>query len=232
MSAVLDRRTAATVRQSPKAGTVTDETGGLYVTVEQLSRFGDGDAARGRKELRAFLAPDQEGPSSTTPTVRPPNVRLADARDEAAILELLLVDLRENAELIAPVDEERVLETIQVGTRLRGGFAGVIDGPEGKPVAVTILHPMQWWWSRGWYFVEAVAFVHPDHRVSRHSAALLAFGKWVSEQQTKAFGYRVYFLCGVLGLKNFWLKTAMYRRRFMQVGSAFLWPAPNSGARP
>ena len=219
------------VQQSPRPGTLVDEHGGLYVTREQLERFGDGDAQWGRRELRAFLTMDRTGATKPLPTPYPKPVRIATPQDDANLLELLLVDLRENAALIAPIDEGRVMQTIQLGTHRRGGIAGIIDGPDGKPVAVTILHLAQWWFSQAWYYAEAVTFVHPEHRRSRHSEELIRFGMWAAEQQTRFMGYQFYFMCGVLGLTRFWTKTAMYRRKFMQVGSAFLHPSPNRGSR-
>lgn len=230
MSAVARTRPRPPVFQSPKPGTVVDEDGGLYITAEQLARFGNGDAVRGRRELRNFLA--VSGGDSRVfegPTERPMTVRLGREADEAAILELLILDLKENAEFVAPIDEARVLECIRVGTRLRGGFAAVIDGPDGKPVAVTILHPTQWFWSQGWYFSDVVSFVHPDHRRSHHADDLIAFGKWVVDEQTRGFGYRVYLICGVMGMDRLWAKTAMFRRKATQVGSGFCYPTPRSG---
>lgn len=225
MNAITKNGPRSGVYQSTKPGTVVDETGGLYVTVEQLMKFGNGDAARGRRELRSFLSTDRDGPTFHGPTEKPKSVRLAGAGDEQALLDLLMIDLRENAAFVAPINQARVLEMIQVGTRFRGGFAGMILGTDGKPVAVTILHPQQWWWSQGWYFVEVVNFVHPDHQRSQHINELIAFGKWVADEQTRGFGYQVHLLCGVLGIHRFWTKTAMYRRKAMQVGAAFIYPA-------
>lgn len=229
---VIDRHPRGLVEQSPRPGTIVDENGGMYVTKEQLEKFGQGDSKWGRRELRAFLAQDRSGPTAQILTEYPKSVRVAGPADETNVLELLLIDLRENAVLIAPIDEERVRQVIQVGTQRRGGFVGIIDGLDKKPVAVTILHPIQWWWSQGWYFGEVVSFVHPDHRKSHHSEALMMFGQWATERQTIAMGYQFYLLCGVLGLTRFWAKVAMYRRRYMQVGAAFLYPSPNGGKRP
>lgn len=231
MNAITKNGPRSGVHQSPKPGTVLDEAGGLYITPEQLAKFGNGDAARGRRELRSFLAAERDGPVFNGPTERPVTVRLGTAADEPAILELLVMDLRENAEFIAPIDEDRVMETIQVGTRMRGGFAGVICDTDKRPVAVTVIHPIQWWWSQGWYFYDVVTFVHPDHRKSKHVDDLMAFGRWISDQQTKGFGYRVYLICGVMGAHRLWTKIALYRRRFTQVGAAFCYPSPFNGGR-
>lgn len=214
--------------QSPRPGSQTADDGSLLITEEQLRRFGDGDASRGRRELRLLLENDndRDGPIYHGPTDKPEGVRIAGPQDEAAILDLLLMDLRENAEHIAPLDEEKILENIRAGTRQRGGIVAVIDGPGKVPVAVTIMHPCQWWWSQGWYFFEIVMFVHPEHRKSRHVDDLLQFERWAADNMTKSMGYRCYLLCGVLGAWRIRAKIALYRRKFKQAGAAFCYPAP------
>jgi hypothetical protein len=231
MSAMLKELEHVGKHQSPKPGTIMDETGGLYVTAEQLARFGGGDAAKGRRELRSFLVVDQDGPIFNGPTVRPSTVRIATAADEADLVELLRVDLAENAAFMGPMDDGKILETLQVGTRLRGGFVGVIDGPEKRPVALVVLHPQQWWFSNGWYYFEVALFVHPDHRRSRHIDDLLNFERWVVDEHSRHMGYRVYLLCGVLGARRTRSKIALYRRKFAQAGAAFVYPSPFTAAR-
>jgi hypothetical protein len=210
----------------------------MVVSEEQLRRFGNGDAMAGRRELRLLLELDSDPVHAVHngPTERPTNVRIAGPADEQAIHDLLLLDLNENAAHIAPIDsgldeapgapESCVAETIRAGTRARGGLCGVIDGPDGKPVAVIILHPTRWWWSRGHYWFEVVNFVHPDHRRSRHVDDLLNFARWASDAQSQAMGTRFYLICGVLGAWRVRAKIALYRRKFRQAGSAFAYPAP------
>lgn len=200
--------------------------GSMTILLDALSRFGRGDAGRGRKELRLLMAAEPEGATMSGPTERPTSVRMATEADEQACLALLRLDLAANAAHIAPVDEEKVLATIQTGTRRRGGCVGVIDDKDGKPVAIIILTPCQWWWSNGWYYMETVNFVHPDHRKSRHVDDLLDFSKWASDQMTKTMGTRVWLLCGVLGGWRVQAKIALYRRKFWQAGAAFVYPAP------
>lgn len=200
--------------------------GSMTIPPDALARFGRGDAGRGRKELRLLMAAEPEGPTMSGPTERPVSVRIATESDEQACLELLMLDLAANAGHIAPLDEEKVLATIQTGTRRRGGCVGVIDGPDSKPVALVVLVPYQWWFSNGWYYQEVVNFVHPDHRKSRHVDDLLDFSKWASDHMTKIWGSRVWLLCGVLGAWRVQAKIALYRRKFWQAGAAFVYPAP------
>jgi len=206
-------------------GTLPD--GSMILSRSQVEAFGNGDAARGRKEVRRMANAYRDGPVHNGPTPQPRNVRAAGEKDEAAIMELLLGNLREYADQIAPIDPNRVALHVRIATRREGGLCGVIDGPDGKPVAVCLLVPVQWWWSQQWYLMEVVNYVHPDHRRSHHIDDLLSFQRWAVDAWTGSFGYRVYLLCGVLGAWRVFEKIALYRRRFRQVGAAFLYPAPN-----
>jgi hypothetical protein len=226
VSAVLEKGSRSGVHQSPKSGTILDESGGLYVTAEQLARFGDGNAARGRRELRNFLSVDPDGPVFNGPTARPKSVRIATADDERIVVELVKAEVMEVASFMGPLDDDRILDAVQVGTRLRGGFVGVIDGPDRVPVAVTVLHPCQWWFSNGWYYFEVCLFVHPDHRRSNHTRDLLDFQRWVVDEQSRGMGYQVFLQNGVLGARRIHTKIALYRRKFAQAGAAFIYPSP------
>lgn len=212
------------IKQPADNQTKTTDDGGIYVSGEALARLGGGDVHLGRKELRAFLSANRESQIFAGPTEYPKNVRVAGPSDEQDVLELLLGDLAENATHICPVDKEKILGHIQVGTRRRGGFVGVI----GKPaVAAVILVPYQWWWSNGWYFQEIVNYVHPDHRKgTKHASDLIDFAKWAVDEQTRGFGYPVRLLCGVLGAWRIHSKVALYRRKAWQAGCAFIYPAP------
>lgn len=200
--------------------------GSLVVTPEDLARFGNGDVERGRRDLRMMLAAERQQKISDGPVARPASVRVAGPADEAALLELLIADLRENAVHVAPIDEASVMAVIQACTQRKGGLAGVIDGPDKKPVAVVVLLPNKWWWSLGWYLQETVTFVHRDHRKGHAFDDLMMFAKWASEGMSKISGYRYYLLCGVLGTNRMRAKVLSYRRKFAQCGAFFVWPSP------
>lgn len=231
MSAAIERGPRSGVHQSPKPGTTLDSSGGLYVSAEQLARFGGGDAKYGRQELRNFLASDHDGPVFNGPTAKPASVRIAGPADEAALVALLKMEIQEVAHFMGPPDDQKMLDVVQVGTRRRGGFVGVIDGPDKTPVALVVMHPSQWWFSNGWYYVEIAMFVHPDHRKSRHVDDLLDFERWVVDEQSRGMGYQVYLLCGILSARRTRSKIALYRRKFAQAGAAFLYPSPFTASR-
>lgn len=200
--------------------------GSMVIPPDKLARFGNGDIEAGRRELRLLLEVENDREVRVGPATKPASVRIATEADEPAIMELLLADVAENAARIAVVDPDRILMHVQLGTRLAGGITAVIDGPAGKPVAVCVLYPQQWWWSREWYFQEVVNFVHPEHRKSRHIHDLIAFERWIADAQSVGFGHRVYVLMGVLGLNRVREKAILYRRKMRQVGWAFMYPCP------
>lgn len=214
-----------------KIGT-TNSDGSLTISADQLARFGGGDAQEGRHQLRLLLAAERDQTVRSGPTPKPQSVRIATIKDERAIFDLLMLDLKENAEVVAPIDQDRVARHIMTCTRggtpgfAKGdGICGVIDGPGGIAVAVVILIRIPWWWSNASYWQEMPLYVHPDHRRSSHAADLANFAKWWAEAFISSFGYRMYLLCGVLGTHRVREKTMFYRRRFAQVGSVFLYPA-------
>lgn len=206
--------------------TSTQEDGSLVISAAALSRLGNGDMKEGRRELRRVLGAERDHPVFSGPTAKPANVRMATEKDEKAVFDLIMADLKENAIKVAPVSEDRVCAHIFAATRKKGGMMGLIDGPEGMPVALVLLLPSQWWWSNAYYLQEQITFVHPDHRKSQHVDALLQWARWCADEWTKQWGYRIYMLCGVLGTRRLREKIILYRRKFKAVGMAFLYPPP------
>jgi hypothetical protein len=208
---------------------ITLEDGSIVVSAAHLARFGGGDVAVGRTRLRDLIRAEYQPKVFDGPTEKPANVRAATSKDEPAILRLLLQDAEENAAHVAPVDEARIAKQIQACSPKYQGVIGLIDGPDGEPVACTLLVRFQWWWSQAWAYQEVVTYVHPDHRRARHVHDLLQFQRWWVDAMTRGFGYRVYLMCGVLGVHRVAAKIALYRRKFRQAGSVFVYPSPFSG---
>lgn len=222
---VLDMITKKTI--TSHAVTIALPDGSIVLTAEELAIFGDGDARQGAHEIRMMIANERDRTINEKPCPRTASasVRLATAADVEAIYQLLLLDVAENAEIIAVSNEDCIRETITQALAAPN-VVGVIDGADGQPVAVIMLIAMRWWWSRSFYYQEIPLFVHPDHRKSTHARSLIAFQRWWVDEMTRAFGYRVYLLCGVLGTKKVRAKIALYRRMFRQVGAVFLYPWP------
>lgn len=217
----------ASANRKSRNETITLPDGSMVLTREELAIFGDGDPVRGRREIRLMIANERDRPINEGACDRSQSasVRIASAKDEQAICDLLTLDVAENAEMVAPGNVDCIRETVRQALT-KPSVVGLIDGPEGKPIAVVMLISVRWWWSNSFYFQEIPLFVHPDHRRAAHGKSLIAFQKWWVDEMTRGFGYRVYLLCGVLGTVRVRAKTAWYRGWFRQVGSAFLYPSP------
>ena len=209
-------------RMSNAIGVATET--GMFITNEQLARL-DPDLHTARKMIRQMLMDLKDPKVIRGPTAKPANVRIAGPKDELAVYDLVLLDLEENAK-VAPIDPSSIKQLIMQGTRKQGGIVAVIDGPDGKPVAVQILTTEKWWWSKARHISKVVDFVHPDHRQSMHAQHLIQFAKWVADQWTVEFGYQMYLLAAVLGTKRTRDKVRAYGRRMTNVGGFFIYPYP------
>jgi hypothetical protein len=171
--------------------------------------------------------PPEDRPARATivgPVAKPANVRLATMRDEPAILDLLLEDLAENATAVAPPSISAIMRNVEMGTRSRGGFTGVIDGIAG-PVAVAILIPTTWWWSDSVYLQEVVLYVTPSARKRHAGADLLRWECWLADQMTATAGHQVFVLAGVTATHRREAKERLYERHMNRVGAFMIYPA-------
>lgn len=202
----------------------TQQDDGYHVDNDALIRLGRGDIAKGRARLRLLLADERERRPINGPVAKPDSVRLATIRDEPAILDLLLADLAENAEKVAPPSISRIMAMVEVGTRGRGGFCPVIDGPKG-PVALAVLHPIKWWWSEATFIQEVVMYVSPEARSGRAGADLLDYECWLSDQMSEAAGHRVFVLAGVTATQRGAAKLRLYAKHMNPIGGFSIYPA-------
>jgi hypothetical protein len=208
----------------PRADDVT-ERGELLISEAKCRAFGSGDPHLGRREIRNMLSNIRDRTLHPRETAKPASVRWAEPKDEDACVELWKLDIAESAAHIALLDEDKLRDEIRKGTERKFGYVGIIDGENG-PVALSVLVSDQWFWSNAWYVRDLTTFVHPDHRKSRHIYDLLDFNEWVVDEMTRLSGYRTYLLTGVLSTHRLWAKTALFRRRYQQVGGMFAYPPP------
>lgn len=200
--------------------------GGMLISDEALMRLGNGDPKYGRKLLRMFMADEQEPKRHIGPTAAPPNVRYATEEDEFGILTLLLEDISRSVPKSVPIDEEVILDHVQRGTRAKGGIVGVIDGPEGFPIAATVIMMAQSAYSRMYYLQEIFNVVHRDFRRSNFGQQLIDYGCWCSDEMTRKFGYQVPIVSPVNTMDRVREKIRFYRRHMTQVGANFIYPTP------
>ena len=210
-----------------RVGKVTED--GVFFANDEIVGLFPGKAARARAELRSRVHEELTSlvPIAGTPK-KPPRVRVATMDDESPLFDLLMLDLSlGHAEHLGRVSEAAVIEHIQAATRPpKTRACGVIDGVDGKPVALTILGYDRGWWTKEWHIVEMTTFVHPDHRKSRHADDLLEWAKWMSHTASEEFGYRIALLAGVMSLFDIRRKMRLYRRHMNQIGAFFFFPFP------
>jgi GNAT superfamily N-acetyltransferase len=195
---------------------------------ETLVRLGRGDPARGRKRLRALIDLECVREPINGPTERPARVRMAVPADEDAIMALVRRDLDENARMIAPLDEGEVLTMVRAAWDPNNPTRPTIGVAEADSalVAMTVLVPYRWWWSKEWFIQEMMTYVDPEHRGRRYDTDLLRFGRWLSDAMTSAIGTRVYLLSGVTATHDELVKASLYRRQSNMVGIFCCYPDP------
>jgi hypothetical protein len=213
------------------ADAASEDAGGMVVRRLHLERLGGGDARKGQKELLAWLKTWDDRENPVLPAAKPKAVRVANIADEPAVMDLLMMDVEDNAAHVAIPDPDRMLQHVHLGTRRQGGIVGVIDGPDKKPVAVCVMVPTQWWWSNQWVMQELVCYVHPDHRRTDMIDDLMDFQKWVVDEWSRVQGSRVYLLNGVLGAWRVVSKMRLYSRKFRMAGAAYIYPPPDMKGR-
>lgn len=219
----------ALATSEPDIGRTRDD-GSLIISVDQLARFGGGDAKRGRRELRVMIGAEiTRMQPSVAQAVKPATVRLGVMEDEPALYGLVCLALREeDSHNSAPIDRDRVMAHLRQATRMQSGLIGVI-GNLGAPVAFVLLLPEQWWWSSAFCIRQKLLFVHPEHRHSDHVDDLLAWSRWATDYWSTKFGYRIHMLMDVLGVHRMRQKVVLYRRKFACLGNIFVYPDPNGG---
>lgn len=151
-------------------------------------------------------------------TEYPNIVRPIQAKDEEALMELAIVNNRENG--VAPLSETKMRNMIRKGINHDGCIIGVIDGAEGLAGSIGMLIT-QWWYSDSWHLEEIWNFVHPDYRKQKETNGvscankLLHFAKWSSEQM------QMPLLIGVIATERMEAKVRLYQRQFPPVGALF-----------
>src|ERR1700742_902445 len=93
---------------------------------------------------------------------KPKNIRLAEPKDEDAIVELMRTAFFEQP--IFPLDEHKMREKIRLCTTRQGGFVALAEGNSGKPEGYLIACLSSYWYTDKWPLEELSNFVHPDCR--------------------------------------------------------------------
>lgn len=208
---------------------------GHLVPFTTLTRLGNGDAKAGRRILRAMIDLEIEHEPIVGPTARPQNVRGAVESDEAAILDLVRVQMAEITRDVAPPDEAKIMSIVRTATRpnadavrgLPGGIAtvGVVDGDHGLAGMICLV-PYAWWWSDRFFVSEFWNYVRPEERGSHYGADLVRFSRWHVDVMTEKVGSQVFLISGVTGTNDARGKAALYGRLLNFCGGMFVYPWP------
>jgi hypothetical protein len=112
-------------------------------------------------------------------------VRLAGPEDEGALFDLLMAYKATDAFYGFSVDDARVGEHIQAGTRGRGGLHGVIDAPDKPGVMAGSIGMVwdRWWFSSEWGLAQLWLFIRPEYRAGTHYADELV--TWAKERRAE-----------------------------------------------
>lgn len=112
-------------------------------------------------------------------------VRLAGPADEGALLDLLMELKFHNNSFNFQVDDARVGEHIQMGTRDKGGMHGVIDAPDRPGVLAGSIGIVldRWWFSSEWGLAQIWLFVRPEYRKGTRYADDLV--NWAKERRAE-----------------------------------------------
>jgi GNAT superfamily N-acetyltransferase len=151
------------------------------------------------------------------------DVRLAEPEDLPAILQLMRIACREDAQ--HEMDEENVLRMVMRHYDKHGAMLAVIGEP-GMPVAYCLSILDQIWYAAPgtMQLLELSLFVHPDHRRSNYAKQLMQFMKKASE------GLKLDLTIGVFSNERTQAKIRLYQRQFDQVGAYFCYHPQHANA--
>lgn len=203
------------------------------VPYETLLKLGRGDAAAGRRLLRTLIDIEIVHEPINGPTPKPENVRLATINDEASLVELLRLDVTENAAHIAAGDDAALFDFVQAATRdihnlgSTKPIIGVIGSPDRIEGAIFIELNRWFWSSNSWFLQEKLTAVRPDCRKSRHATDLLKFARWFSDAMSESAGFRVYLLASVVASRDVNRKIMLFSRLMNKAGGVFAYPSPS-----
>ena len=151
-------------------------------------------------------------------------VRLATPADEDAVYRLLC-HLEADNGLGWPHDEDRVRESIRIGTEKRGGIVAVIDAPDrpGELAGSIGLHWAQPWYSNRHFFHEVWLFVDPEYRRGTgYADALMRYAQWLKDSFNAKAGEEVPFFTSVSSRKRLAAKMRWWGRRGEMIGAIYL----------
>jgi len=154
----------------------------------------------------------------------PSIIRRATPQDAPEIWRLFLQAWRENglftiapAKVTALMDRALHPETIppyDTGPRAQ---IGVIGAP-GKLEAVSFLLIASFWYSEELHLEELLVYVDPEHRVSNHANACIAWMKGLADK------LEIPLLTGIISKTRTAAKIRLYDRKLPRIGAFYFYP--------
>jgi hypothetical protein len=157
----------------------------------------------------------------------PNPVRLARPEDEAALFRLLMALKDDNNRgLDFRIDDDRVMEHIVMGTRMKCGMHGVIDAPDdlGELAGSIGVIWDRLWFSSDWGLAQLWLFVRPKYRNGNHYAEnLVDWAKSIRDDLEKRAGQRVLMANSVISTERLDAKLKFWQRHSGHlVGGVFM----------
>lgn len=147
----------------------------------------------------------------------PVGVRLARPTDRFQLYDLARMAHRESG--YGELDETTIQDIINRGCLGKGCVFAVIEGPGRIEATIGLRLEKRWYVTdaaENWHHQDILFFVHPDHRNSRHAAALFNFASWW-EQETK-----MPVVLGVTFSSDAAARERLYSRIGRKIGALFL----------
>lgn len=153
----------------------------------------------------------------------PSIVKLARVGDEAKIFDFFCEAHHDNG--FFPISSKKVIDMIMRGCKNEGASIGLIRDQKGNIEAASGLILECAWYSDTWFLSELLNYVAEAHRRSGHAKALLKFQKDTAVYLSRAMGYNVPVIPGILTRKRLEPKMRLFQREFQQVGALFVFNA-------
>lgn len=154
-----------------------------------------------------------------------PEVFRAGPDEERALFDLLMAYRDENTYHGFDVSEDRVMEAIQAGTRMKGGVHGVIVSPDkpGELAASIGIVWDRWWFSATWGLAQIWLYVRPEYRKGTHYAdALVGWSKAIRSDLEDRAGHKVRMANAVMSSERLDAKLRFWRKHSGEmIGATF-----------
>lgn len=158
---------------------------------------------------------DSQMTAEPAPIFQFDGVRVAQTRDEDAVLDVLLHELHEENALF-PANPDKVMRNIRFCTREKRGIIGLIEGHEGIEATIG-LQFSEWWYSDDLCINELWNHVRKPYRRTSHAKNMLGFAKRISDH------FSLPLHIGIISNVRTKSKVRLYGRSLPYAGAFFFY---------